>query len=81
MIAGVVSVRVRDFIMTTEMPNPTATASAINWPGLISPVEGRTIMMTPTAPSTIAAIFQAVMRSPRNVAATVSDSLGACSPA
>ena len=50
MIASVCSVRVSDFTIAIEMPKPTAAASAINWPGLISPVAGRTIMTTPTMP-------------------------------
>ena len=68
--------RVSDFIMAIEMPKPTAAPSAINWPGLISPVAGRTMMMTPTTPSTIAAIFHTVMRSPRNLAARIAVQIG-----
>ncbi len=62
--------------MATEMPNPTAAASAISCPGLISPVAGRTMTMTPTRPSTIAEVFQIVMRSPRKLAARIAVQIG-----
>ena len=76
MIVTVCSVRVSDFTIAIEMPKPTAAASAINWPGLISPVAGRTIMTTPTMPSTMAVNFQIVMRSPRNIAARIAVQIG-----
>ena len=76
MIESVCSVRVSDLTIATDTPNPTAAASAINWPGLTSLVAGRTITTTPTIPSTIAAIFQMVMRSPRNVAARIAVQIG-----
>lgn len=58
------------------MLKPIAAPSAISWPGLISPVAGRTIMTTPTTPSTTAAIFQTVMRSDRKVAAISAVQIG-----
>ncbi len=76
MIVTVCSVRVSDFTIAMEMPKPTAAASAINCPGLTSPVAGRTIMTTPTMPSTMAANFQTVMRSPRNIAARIAVQIG-----
>ena len=64
-------VRVSDFTIAIETPKPTAAASAIYWPGLISSVAGRTIITTPTSPSAIAKNFQIVMRSPKNIAARI----------
>lgn len=59
-----------------EMLKPIAAPGAISCPGLISPVAGRTIMTTPTMPSAMAAIFQTVMRSDRNVAASTAVQIG-----
>ena len=59
-----------------ENPKPTAAPSAINCPGLISPIAGRTMTTTPTTPSTIAAIFQGVIRSPRKLAARIAVQIG-----
>ncbi len=71
-----VSVRVSDFIMAMETPKPIAAPSAINCPGLISLVPGRTMMMTPTKPRTTAKVFHTVMRSPRKPAARIAVQIG-----
>ena len=51
-------------------------ASAISWPGLTSPVAGRTMTTTPTMPSTIAAALHDVIRSPRKLAARIAVQIG-----
>ena len=59
-----------------EMAKPTAAASAINWPGTISLVPGRTMRMTPTTPSTTARFFHRPMRSPRKATARIAVQIG-----
>ena len=54
----------------------SATRLMANWPGLIAPVAGRTMTMTPTMPSTMAVIFHTVMRSPRKIAARIAVQIG-----
>ena len=76
MMVRVLSVRVSDFIMATEIPKPTAAASAINWPGSTVPVAGRTITITPITPSNTAAILPNVIRSPRKLAARMAVQIG-----
>ena len=68
--------RVNDFTSAIDTPNPMAAPSAMSWPGLISPVAGRTITITPTRPSTMAAIFHGVMRSERKLAARIAVQIG-----
>ena len=76
MIATVLSVRVSFFTMITDTAKPTAAASAINWPGSTAPVCGRTMIVTPTRPSSTAALFHPPMRSPSTATASAAVHIG-----
>ena len=76
MILRALSVRVSDLIRVMEIAKPKADPSENSWPTLSSPAVGRTITTTPIRPSTMAAIFKRVIRSPRKIAAMMAIQIG-----
>ena len=62
--------------MITDAAKPTDAASAMSWPELISPPNGRTMTATPTKPSNTAMFFHRPMRSPRKVTAMIATQIG-----
>jgi hypothetical protein len=76
MITTTLSVRVSAFTKITEVAKPSAAQSAISWPGLIVPLNGRTMMATPTKPRTTARFFHRPMRSPRKTTAKIAVQIG-----
>jgi hypothetical protein len=63
--------------MANEMAKAKAAESTINWPGSNASTPGRTMIVTPTSPSTIAVTFQTFMRSPRKLTASSAVQIGA----